>query len=85
MMPVVTVLPITSLKPGRRVYSNEAQLPRNTCGLRQESLVLAHQIRTVDKGRLLNPIGMVIDQTFRDAIEQALCVHLDLGGFHPLA
>lgn len=84
-MPVVTVLPMTSLKPVRRVYSNEAKLPRHSCGLRQESLVLAHQIRTVDKGRLLNPIGMVIDQTLRDAIVLALCVHLDLGEEYPLA
>ena len=84
VMPVVTVSPITSLKSGRRVYSNEAKLPRNTCGLRQESLVLAHQIRTVDKARLLKPVGRIIDEALRDAIVQALRVHLDLGGLHPL-
>ncbi len=85
VMPLVTVLPMTSLKPGRRVYSNEAKLPRNSCGLRQESLILAHQIRTIDKARLLKPVGMVSDQTLRDAIVQALCVHLDLAGPYPLA
>jgi mRNA interferase MazF len=85
VMPVVTILPITSLKPGRRVYSNEAKLPRNSCGLRQESLALAHQIRTIDKGRLLKPVGAVIDQSLRTAIEQALCVHLDLAELQPAA
>ena len=44
VMPVVTVLPLTTLNPGRRVYSNEAKLPRASCGLGEESLVLAHQI-----------------------------------------
>lgn len=83
VMPVVTVLPITSLKPGRRVYSNEAKLPRNSCGLRQESLALAHQVRTIDKSRVLKPVGAVTDQALRDAIEQALRVHLDLAGPHP--
>jgi len=77
VMPVVTVLPITSLKPGRRVYSNEAKLPRNSCGLRQESLTLAHQIRTIDKGRLVKAVGAVADQALCASIEEALRVHLD--------
>lgn len=78
VMPVVTVLPVTSLKPGRRVYSNEAKLPRHSCGLRKESLVLAHQIRTIDKGRLVKAVGTVADQALRGSIEEALRVHLDL-------
>jgi mRNA interferase MazF len=84
VMPLVTVLPITSLKPGRTVYPNEAKLPRNSCGLRQDSLVLAHQIRTVDKARLLRPVGTIIDNLLRGAVEQALRVHLDLGGARSL-
>ena len=83
VMPVVTVLPVTSLKPGRRVYSNEARLPRHSCGLRQESLALAHQIRTIDKSRLLKPVGAVVGQTLRAAIERAVRVHLDLTGLEP--
>ncbi len=80
VMPVVTVLPITSLKPRRTVYPNEAKLPRNSCGLRQDSLVLAHQIRTIDKARLLKPIGTIFDNLLRATIEQAVRVHLDLAG-----
>jgi mRNA interferase MazF len=78
VMPVVTVLPVTSMKPGRRVYSNEVRLPRSSCGLRRESLVLAHQIRTIDKGRLVKAVGAVADQALRGSIEEALRVHLDL-------
>lgn len=80
VMPVVTVLPITSLKPERRVYPNESKLPRDSCGLRQDSLVLAHQIRTIDKARLLRRVGTIVDNVLRAAIEQALRVHLDLAG-----
>jgi mRNA-degrading endonuclease toxin of MazEF toxin-antitoxin module len=45
---------------------------------RKESLVLAHQIRTIDKGRLVKGIGAVADQALRGSIEEALRVHLDL-------
>lgn len=80
VMPVVTVLPLTTLKQGRRVYSNEAKLPRASCGLRKESLVLAHQIRTIDKTRLATQVGTVTDQALRASIEEAMRVHLDLPG-----
>jgi mRNA interferase MazF len=85
VMPVVAVLPITSLKPERRVYPNEAKLPLNSCGLRHDSLVLAHQIRTIDKARLLRPVGILVDYALRTAVEQALRVHLDLSEGSPPA
>lgn len=83
VMPLVTVLPITSLKSGRTVYPNEAKLPRNSCGLGKDSLVLAHQIRTIDKARLLRPVGAIFNSLLRATIEQALRVHLDIAGAHP--
>ncbi|OGL43480.1 MAG: MazF family transcriptional regulator, partial [Candidatus Schekmanbacteria bacterium RBG_16_38_10] len=49
LMPVVTILPITSLKKGRRVYPNEVLLKQGIGGLAQDSIILAHQIRTVSK------------------------------------
>lgn len=52
VMPVITVLPITSLKQGRTVYPNEVFLPQGVAGLPHDSLVSAHQIRTISKGRL---------------------------------
>jgi mRNA interferase MazF len=52
ILPVVNVLPLTSRKPGRRIYPNEALLPGGTAGLTADSLVLCYQIRTLDKQRL---------------------------------
>jgi mRNA interferase MazF len=48
-MPIVTVLPITSRKQDRKVYPNEALLQKGAGGLERESIVLCHQIRTIDK------------------------------------
>jgi len=52
ILPVVNVLPLTSLKPGRKIYPNEVSLPSNFTGLPKDSIVLCYQIRTLDKQRL---------------------------------
>jgi len=78
VMPVVTVLPITSLKEGRRVYPNEVLLKAGHGGLRKDSIVLAHQIRTVSKARLKKQIGNINDAEIKEAINDALRIHLNL-------
>jgi mRNA interferase MazF len=78
ILPVVTGLPLTSRKPGRRVYPNEIALPAGTAGLQAESLVLCHQIRTLSKLRLATTCGTVAAPADQDAIRKALRFHLDL-------
>ena len=78
LMPVVSILPITSLKPGRRVYPNEAMLDAGVGGLSNKSLALAHQIRTIAKERLITQLGAVTDEKLRQSINAALKVHLNL-------
>ena len=78
VMPVVTILPLTSLKPGRRVYSNEALLPRGEANLPEDSLVLAHQVRTISKTRLRGLYGSVASLETRRKVEAALKIHLGL-------
>jgi mRNA interferase MazF len=78
LMPVVTIIPITSLKPGRRLYPNEALLKNGTGGLDVDSLALVHQIRTVSKERLVARLGMLDEEAVREAITVALKVHLNL-------
>ena len=46
---IVNIIPITSRKPGRRIYPNETLISADTYGLSNESIVLCHQIRTLDK------------------------------------
>src|SRR4030065_2553419 len=59
LMPVVTVLPVTSLKEGRRVYPNEVLLKQGTGGLARDFIILAHQIRRIPKNRLQDLIGFI--------------------------
>jgi len=78
VMPVVTILPITTLKKGRRIYPNEVLLLRGAGGLSADSIVLAHQIRTISKQRLGMLLGFVNDSIIEQSIAQALRIHLNL-------
>ena len=77
-LPVVNVLPITSRKPNRRIYPNEALLPVQTANLTAESIVLCYQIRTLDKRRLVKFIGEVKDPVLREQITESLCFQLEI-------
>ncbi len=80
-MPIVSILPITSLKPGRVIYPNEVLLRSNEnpgTGLKIDSIILAHQIRTISKERLTNHIGNIDDLQIRNRVNEALRLHLNL-------
>ena len=78
VMPVVTVLPLTSLKPGRRLYPGEVLVTKGVADLPEDSIVLAHQIRTISKKRLKSPYGHIGNHEMQKRIENALKIHLDL-------
>ncbi|HOE17415.1 MAG TPA: type II toxin-antitoxin system PemK/MazF family toxin [Syntrophorhabdaceae bacterium] len=78
VMPVVTVLPVTSLKEGRKVYPNEVLLNRGQAGVAQDSIILAHQVRTIAKERLSNKVGSLSDAGTREKVKGALKIHLNL-------
>ncbi len=78
LMDRLTVVPITSRKEGRTIYANEALLPAGTAGLERESIVMAHQIRTLSKHRLKRRIGVLSDSDLQKAILGALRNHLGM-------
>jgi len=78
VMPVVTILPLTSLKKGRRVYPSEVLLRHGDANLPEDSIVLTHQIRTISKKRLKHPYGYITNPEMQKTIEDALRIHLDL-------
>ena len=78
IMPVVTVLPFTTLKKGRKIYPNEVLLKKGIAGLDSDSIVLAHQIRTISKQRLILCMGDVSDTALQSPINDAVRVHLNL-------
>lgn len=72
----VTVLPLTS-KSLRKIYPFEIFLSKKTGNLPKNSKVKADQIRTLDKSRLVKPIGELGTNETK-AIEGALKIHLEL-------
>lgn len=75
--PVVTVVPLTKREgKKRRVYPFEVVIPARLAGNRVESIVMPYQIRTIDKARLLEPLGRVADPAVRSEIEDRIIEHL---------
>lgn len=75
-MPNVTVLPLTSTK--RRLYPSEVFLPRGKAGQPLDSIIMAHQIRTISKQRLKGLLGHLEDSQLRREVCEAIKDHLDL-------
>lgn len=71
----VTVLPITSKT--EKIYPFEVFLPKEESHLPKNSKVKCNQIRTVDKKRLINLVGILSSKRI-EGIEQALLIHLDI-------
>ena len=78
LLNIVNVIPITTRKKQRQVYPNEVLLPANSFGLSNESIVLCHQIRTIDKQRLSMMYGVIIDTKKQVEIIEALCFQLGI-------
>ncbi len=78
IMPVLTVLPLTTLKPGRKIYPSEVLIKKGKANLDADSLVLAHQIRTISKGRLRKDIGFLKEPGLQQQVVTAIKEHLDL-------
>lgn len=78
ILPVVNILPITTRKPGRRIYPNEVLIPAEIGGLEQDSIALCYQIRTLDKRRLIKETGKIEDLEIQEGITDALCFQLGI-------
>ncbi|MFA4836756.1 MAG: type II toxin-antitoxin system PemK/MazF family toxin [Dehalococcoidia bacterium] len=74
-MPNVTVLPLTSTR--RRLYPSEVLLPQGKAGQPLDSIIMAHQIRTISKERLRSLLGYLEDPQFRHEVREAIREHLD--------
>jgi mRNA interferase MazF len=75
-VPNVTVLPLTSTR--RQLYPSEVMLPNGRAGQPFDSIILAHQIRTISKERLVSTYGYLEDLDVRLALRDAIREHLDL-------
>jgi mRNA interferase MazF len=78
VLPIVTILSLTSLKPGRIVYPIEALLPGDETGLPKDSIAMAHQIRAISKRRIGEKCGSVESEAVREAVRTAIRIYMDL-------
>jgi mRNA interferase MazF len=69
---MVIVAPLTTLKPGRKLYPAEAFIPAGAAGQPEGSLVLIHQMRSLDLTRLGKRYGRLTDPDLRTQVSKAL-------------
>lgn len=77
-LPIVTIMSITSVKKGRKVYPTEVFVSTNDSGLPKDSLVMGHQIRAISKDRLDEKCGYIEDENIRGKIRNVIKRYLDL-------
>ena len=68
-MDIITVIPITSRKEGRRVYPNEVLMDLNA----KEAILLCHQVRTISKKRLDKKIA-TLNEGLKYQVINTLCM-----------
>ena len=77
-IPVSTVLPLSSVKQGDKIYPTEVMLDTNITGLEKLSVAMVQQIRTISHNRLINLAGKVTDKEAREKILEACRNYFDL-------
>ena len=70
ILDILTIIPITSLKNGRKVYPNEFFLEYE---LEKPSILLCQQIRTISKERLVKKLTTISSFKTQEKILQILC------------
>ncbi len=74
LLDIVTIIPITSLKSGRKIYPNELLLLNE---LEKPSILLCHQIRTISKKRLLKKLTSIKNFNTKKKIVDILCMRFE--------
>ena len=74
LLDVVTIIPITSLKNGRKVYPNELLLQDE---LEVPSILLCQQIRTISKKRLIKKLTSIDSYITQKKIVDILCLRFE--------
>lgn len=79
VFPVVTIVSATKAEgKKRKLYPFEVLLPAGAITVDHESIVMPQQVRTISKTRLIERIGAVEDEEFREQIENRLLEHLGI-------
>ncbi len=74
MLDIVTIIPITSRKKGRKIYPNEVLLENE---LQKPSILLCQQIRTISKKRLIKKLTTIDNTKIQKKIKDVLCMRFE--------
>jgi len=78
VLPVCTVIPLSSLKQGDKIFPTEVLLPACITGLPKDSIAMIHQIRTISHARLKPPTGTLKDESIREQLCNAIRIYFDV-------
>lgn len=79
---LLTVVPLTSVKPGRTAREFEILIPTGSAGNPTDSIALPHQIRTISATRVQRLYGRLTDPVLRREIAEKILRHLDFLDLH---
>ena len=77
-LPIVTVLPLTSTRPLRKIYPTEVLLSKELTGLSKDSVAMVHQVRTISKERLEQSCGVITQKDLQQQVRRVLKRYYDL-------
>jgi mRNA interferase MazF len=78
ILPIVTVIPVSSVKDKFKVYPTEVYLPSEKSALPKDSVAMVHQIRTISKERLMDNCGSIEDDVLRNEVNAVLAEYFEL-------
>ena len=76
-LPIVTVLPFSSVQEGDKLYPTEVFLPADITALPKDSVVMIQQVRTISQSRLLEKAGSIDNDDYRLKILEALMEYFE--------
>jgi mRNA interferase MazF len=77
-LPVSTVLPLSSNKPGDKIYATEVLLPAIMTGLPKDSIAMVQQVRTVAHTRFGELSGRLEDEEFRESLLDTIRMYFEV-------
>jgi mRNA interferase MazF len=78
LLTIVAGLAVTRRRPGRRIHPTEVLLPAGKAGQPEDSVIMAHQVRTISKQRIRRSYGWLTDEDVRQQVRVAMRLYLDL-------
>ncbi len=81
--PTTIIVVITSRDRFKKKYPSHVWINKSESGLTKDSTIQCEQIRTIDKGRIINKIGS-IDNSYLKKVEEAIKITLSFEKYSQL-